>query len=665
MDYKKMASFEETGTTDELYIVALQDGENKRISADNLLADIQEQLDNIGDRICELEAPASGTFYQGQWTTGSSSAALVDSDGDEDVLDVWRPALVDCTDNSGEKTTLHELNRLNWLRYKGGSFAPAICITDDEYDECDQELYLSSGSKYCDAGEFDAESFYSDYGYNEKLYDSSGNEIGHIRRPWETTSTDYSHVIANKVPLYLVDQVESTEDSTYTNKVILRTDEESPFDGADYTEYKLPVTGLFASPFTTVDGKARSFFFDYSTGETNCNGGQGTNALCTLFYKDGTHPRTGDVSQCTSLTYCRANNSDTSVSYPFAEGGYLTHNIFCTCMELMAGTKYIIDPTNLWGSGISSDDSCSSESTWLANGGFRYKASSASSYSYCAIGSTPSIYTDANGSRVAATYLLSNRYPLAQCEEGQIAFSLMQELEIDEGNEFEWNGGTWWWQSVSGVPSVSDGHMNVRVYKKIEDTISAYDSSGNSCNYDIGIVLRFSLFEGLDLCGDIFGYCGGGLEMVGLGTGSGYTGRDETVDIWVQPDQKLWHNYSSTSYASTTSSTGFSFFQDSYTQIAEDLAIVGDHWAKDRTSYSPWSQTSGGSKSTYECFYIWQNPYWDSTSNGSGRYYRLSARFRGYARVSFCSPRALGAGNAVSSTDVNYGGFAQCLGKWE
>lgn len=650
-----MSSFDEVTSNDDVKLVGLQDGNNILLSTDNLLSDLNSRVTAVETAVETVVDTTS--YYVGQWEDGTSSPTAVNLLGNETVIDVWRPALVDCTDNSGDTTTFHELNRLNWLRYKDGSYAPAIAITEDEYTACDVELYLDSecSEKYCDAGDFDAEKFYNEYGYYTSLYDSNGIEISHIRRPWETTSTDYTHVIANKVPLWLLDQQVSEENNAYNNKGISNV--AGQYDGFNFSGYKLPVTGIFASPFTTIGNKARSFFYDYCTGETNCQGGAGYGSCCTMFYQDGTHPRVSNITQITSMTYGRANNNDTSLSYPFAEGGDFAHNVFCSCLELMAGTKYLHNNT-LFGSGISSDNTCNSESTWLANGGFRYKTSDSDSYSYCTFGSTPTLYYDANSSTAAATYILNTRYPLAQCEEGQIAFSLMQELGIAEDEEFEWNNGTWWWQSVTGCYTVADGHMNVRVYKKVEDTISAYDADGNEQDYDIGVVLRFSLYEGLDLCGDILGYCGGGLEMVGLGTGSGYTGRDETVDIYIEPDQTKWHSETTVSKASQ----GTFDFESSYTKIASDITIVGDHWAKDRISYSPWSPTSGGSTSTYECFYHWQNPYWDSVS---GTRYRLAARRRGIAPDSYCTPRHLRSLHAVSYANVSSGGFAQCLGTWE
>ena len=247
----------------------------------NLYSKFNSELDSFEERIEPLE------YYVGQWVDGDSSPDAVNFIGNKNVVDVWRPALVDCTDNSGGTATFHELNRLNWLRYKDGSFAPAICVTQDEWDECNQELYFEGQNLYCTAGEFDAESFYNEYGYYTSLYDVDGNKISHIRKPWETTETKYSHVIANKVPLWLLDQQPSEEDSTYINKGIFVFGEE--YDGFDFSGYKLPVTGIFASPFTTINGQARSFFFDYCTGEENCIGGAGYGDCCQLFYNNGTY----------------------------------------------------------------------------------------------------------------------------------------------------------------------------------------------------------------------------------------------------------------------------------------------------------------------------------------------------------------------------------------
>ena len=605
------------------------------------LAAVEESVANLG---------VTSGYYVGKWTDGDSSPDAVEFDGNPAVADLFRPAVIDHTDNSGDTMTLTMLNRLNTLRLATGEFnTHGRVISEDQWAECDVALYLDAeaSEQYCAAGEFDAEKFYEEYGGETPLYDADGNSV-FIRRPWDCTDTDHSIVIANTQDLWLVDQNVGT--SGYQNKGLFTAG--GKYDGFDFTKYKIPVTGFMMAP-TTISSKFRNNYFAYSTGETNCVGGAGTNSLCTAFYQNGTYPRISDVTQITTKTYARNNNSDTTASYPFAEGGDLWLNAFISAIELKAGTKNLIT-TTMFGSGISSDDSDSSETTWKADGGIRYKASSASSWTYCGWSSTAKIYTDTSATTKTATTLINGEYPKSQCCEGIYHFSLLQELGYGEDEQFtDDEGNVWWWESVSGIDSVAEGHMNARLYKLMTTTISAYDADGEACDYDVEIILRFSLFEGLELSGDVFAYVGGGLELVGTGVGS-TSASSQQVDVFIEPDQTAWHSVTSASTTSTFS------FEDTYTKIGTQT-VVGDHWAKDRVSYAPWSPTSGGGSTTYECFYNLQKPYWDSVA---GTRYRIGARRRGTANSSYCSPRCAYCTYAVSYGAVSFAGSAQVLGTW-
>ena len=606
------------------------------------LAAVEESVANLG---------ATTGYYVGKWVDGDSSPDAVEFDGNPAVADLYRPALIDHTDNSGDTVTLTMLNRVNTLRLANGEWnTHGRVISEDQWAECDVALYLDADAseQYCAAGEFDAEKFYEEYGGETKLYDADGNSV-FIRRPWDCTDTDHSIVIANTQDLWLDDQ--HVDDDGYQNKGLFTA--AGKYGGFDFTKYKIPVTGFMMAP-TTISSKFRNNYFAYSTGETNCVGGAGTNSLCTAFYKNGTYPRVSDVTQITTKTYARNNNSDTTAPYPYAEGGDLWLNAFITSIELKAGTKNLIT-TSMFGSGISSDDSDSSETTWKADGGIRYKASSASSWTYCQWSGTAKIYTDTSGSTTTATALINGQYPKAKCCEGIYHFSLLQELGYGEGEQYtDDDGNVWWWESVSGIDSVAEGHMNARLYKLMTTTISAYDADGEACDYDVEIILRFSLFEGLELSGDVLAYVGGGLELVGTGTGSYASVDSQQVDVYIEPDQTAWHSVTAVSTTSTFA------FEDTYTKIGTQT-VVGDHWAKDRVSYAPWSPTSGGSRTTYECFYNYQTPYWDSTA---GTRYRIGARRRGIAYNSNCSPRYVSCYDAVSYGNVYVAGSAQVLGEW-
>lgn len=83
---------------------------------------------------------------------------------------------------------------------------------------------------------------------------------------------------------------------------------------------------------------------------------------------------------------------------------------------------------------------------------------------------------------------------------------------------------------------------------------------------------------------------------------------------------------------------------------------LGDSYAKERENYAAWKTAKGGSLSTGECYFAWDNNYWSSTAM---QRVRIAARFRGYAIHANCSPRSLSATNAASSTNRYNAGFAQ------
>lgn len=85
---------------------------------------------------------------------------------------------------------------------------------------------------------------------------------------------------------------------------------------------------------------------------------------------------------------------------------------------------------------------------------------------------------------------------------------------------------------------------------------------------------------------------------------------------------------------------------------------LGDGYALRRLPYAPWKIEKGGSISTGECMYAWDNNYWSTTLN---QRVRLACRARGHAYNSYCSPRALHAYYAVMTATRNYGGSAQAL----
>ncbi len=567
--------------------------------------------------------------------------------GTKDILMKYDFYLLDATDNARQTTKpVGKLMRNNLLRFADGSFAPTIGITEAQRAECDVELYLDEAhaQKYCDAGAFDSDTFYREHGM-AKLYNAEGVEV-RVLRPWETTETKYTIGIARADTVYLLDNVIGESGKVwkgiFSNSVV--------WDGIDVSKYPLVPTAIGPGPACTVNKKTRNFLYLYQ-GENNCQSGKGQENLCTMFYDQAkTYPRVNDMQQINNMTYARSNNSDTDAPYPFAEGGYHALNTFITELEVLYGTKYLHN-ANMFGSGISSNDSCENEGNWLVNGGVRYKKTGTGTWTYAKWSDQKDIYYNATGSRTSFTVLLNSEYPKEASMESQMAFSFAMETGVPEDTEFEFYGYKYRYVSVPGTDGTAS--MNVRVYKVMSQTFTAYTSDGTEQSWDVEVNLRMSLYAGVNLAGDIFMYCGGGYEQVGtcLYPTSASTGNP--VKFYLQPDQLQWHTekeYSKTEF-------GVFDFESQYLMIGEGTNL-GDGYAIRRLPYAPWKLEKGGSISTGECLYVWDNNYWSTTLN---QRMRLACRARGYASRGNCSPRYLLANFAVTSATRSYGGSAQAL----
>ena len=194
--------------------------------------------------------------------------------------------------------------------------------------------------------------------------------------------------------------------------------------------------------------------------------------------------------------------------------------------------------------------------------------------------------------------------------------------------------------------------MNVRVYKLLHANVEAF-KAGAAHTWDMEIVQRMSLFNGVNLCGDTWAYYGGGLEMVGTpkeGAMIGSTGN--TIRIYAEPDQTQWHTENA-----FTKPAGQTFdFQDKYALILETTNL-GDSYTLERGGYNPWNIAKASSMAQGECYSQWDNAYWISGTNNV----RVASLFRSGSSYANCSPRTLDANLAASSTYLTYSGSAQTL----
>ena len=610
------------------------------------LVEFDGRLSAVEEITAELQL-AKSDYGVAEWNPEELAPECVEFFGNKDFLMKWDFYLLDTTDNQGETTKpVGKLKRNNLLRFENGDFAPTIGITEAQRTECDVELYLDAEhtQKYCDAGTFDAAAFYNEHGM-AKLYNVEGAEV-RVLRPWETTETKYTIGIGREDTVYLLDNVVGTSGRKWKgvfSKPIF-------WDGIDLSKYPLVPTAFGPCPSCTVEKKTRNFLYLYK-GETNCQSAKGQNNLCTMFFdQEKTYPRVNDMSQINNMVYARANNADVNASYPFAEGGFHAFNTYITCLEVFYGTKYLHNAL-MFGSGISSNDSCSNEENWLQNGGVKYKKHAETDWKYAKWGDQKDIYYDNSGKRTTFTVLLNMEHPKEACMESQMAVSFAVETGVSENTEFDFYGYKYRYVSVPGTDGTAS--MNVRLYKIMSQTFNAFDAEGNDVEWDVEVILRMSLYGGVNLSGDIFMYCGGGYEQVGTCQFATSGSKGNPIDLYLEPDQRKWH----TEKTSSRDDLGTFDFERLYIKTGS-CTNIGDGYSALRSSYSGWKQKAGGSISTGECYYTWDNNYWSTKLNQRTR---IAARFRGSAHNSFCSPRYLYAHYAVSSTNRTSGGSAQAL----
>ena len=623
-------------------------------------------LDEYGDKIRSINSRAttSQSYCVGRWPAWPmNDAEATRVDGSVALALDWYPVLLDMSAVEGEekKRPVGWLKRNNFLRFEDGTFAPTIGITAAQKAECDVALYLDDQAtqQYCGANEFDAEAFYNQYGMTQALYDANGNSV-RILRPWETTETKYSIGIARKDTVGLIDNEESSDGGMLRGIVA----DDGKVDGIKPTHILVP-TAIMADAITVINGKARCFYFDYCTMETGCMGQTPLGNLPTTgeaFYQDGTYPRVLDnmiegangeypnddgkgMNQPKNAKVARACNYDATKPYPVAEGGYHALNVFLSCLEAAYGTKYLHE-AGRFSSGISSNDTCNSEATWLANGGMRSKAQSASAWTYSQFSqnTSPIRYTSAAANTDESNML--NRYaPKTLCMEAQMALSMAAELEVAPDTEFQFYGKTYLYKVPTGVTSLLNGRMNARLYRTRVMTIDAWNSSKVATTFDVQVRLRMPVAEGFNLCGDFFRYVGGGHEVVDYNNAGVHL-----VYNYLECDQKkfgdiIWTKQQAAEFA----------FQSTYESLGE-TAIVAANYVMLRQGYGSWKISAGSSISTGECGY-----HYEANLAANNQRCRQAVRFRGNATTAACSSRTVASNYSVVYCPAHYGGSAQVL----
>ena len=612
----------------------------------------------------------SDAYYYASQDTSQASPDLVNPQTNVSVQmlqDMYRPFLIDHTEakEGVEVMPADELKRNNWLRYADGSFAPAVGITEEMRAECDVELYLDAEhtEKYCDAGAFNAERFYNEYGMTQKLYDANGKAV-RILRPWETTSKDYSIMVGDPSGTYLLDDYSTKEGE---QDIMYKGISKSYREVAGCKPRYLAPTLLAPCHATSVKGadnkiRFRSFPFLYNAGDNNTKGGFNADFGVKMFYDDGCYPRVNDVQQITSMQYARNNNFDQSKSYPFAEAGYHAYNTFLVAHELLYGTNYINNPDTLFSTGTSGVDQFAEndEDGWRKYGGIRVKAGNDGQWRHLMWSADPVFMCkDANGTKINAsmTVFANYEYPKWREMEAQLVLSFATELGIQENTYFEVYGQTYRYVTPSKAKGLADGYMNAIVYKVVPGEWQGYDASGSAVTWKLEANIRQGIIDGMATSGDIQHYRGGGYEQVATNhytTATGQTGQNE-MDLYIETDQRKWHSET----AFTKNDLGVFDFEGRYEKLAHVSNVVSG-WLKKRVPYTPFYKTVGGQRNTFVTGYNINDNFYSSTAD---QRIRVSARLGGYASWVHAASRYLYAITPVAYRARSYGGSAQCLFK--
>ena len=638
------------------------------------LSSLEKTDEQQNTRIGKLEqsvADLGGTsdaYYYASQDTSQPSPDLVNPQTNASIQllqDMYRPFIVDHTEakEGVEVMPADELKRNNWLRYANGKFAPAVGITEEMRAECDVELYLDAEhtEKYCDAGKFDAERFYNQYGMAQKLYDASGNAV-RILRPWETTSKDYSIMVGDPSGTYLIDGYSTKEGE---QDIMYKGISKSYRDVAGCKPRYLAPTLLapcHATSVTGSDGKVRfrSFPFLYNAGDNNTKGGFNADFGVKMFYDNGCYPRVNDVSQVTSMQYARNNNADKTKPYPFAEAGHHAYNTFLIAHELLYGTNYINNPDTLFSTGTSGVDwfAENDEAGWRKYGGIRVKAGNDGQWRHLLWHSNPTFMCkDANGTKINAnmTVFVNNNFPKWREMEAQLVLSFASELGIQENTEFEVYGQKYRYITPSKAKGLADGYMNAIVYKVVPAEWQGYDTNGNAVTWKMEANLRQGIIDGLTTSGDIYHYRGGGYEQVATNhftSNTGQTGQND-MDLYIETDQRKWHSET----VDNKLNLGVFDFEGQYEKVGH-LTNVVSGWLKKRVPHTPFYKMMGGQRNTYVSGYNSNENWYSSTVN---QRIRLAVRLGGYACWGGAGSRYLVANASVWGTNRFIGGSAQCL----
>lgn len=606
-----------------------------------------------------------GNNFCAEFDTAGDNAEVITTHGNKTFLNDLGPLLYDLATEQDGTFQSYKLTSNNLLRYATGNYAPTVGITAAQKAECDGILYTDAAKTDVayKAGEYNAVTEWEKVdkplmaagGKPRTLYKADGTAVSQKVRPWETVRTDLSIGYGFPYSVYFLDNKVGKSGKKWLGIFTDITE----WDGIDLTPYKLVPTALSPGAFTTIGGLARDFFYRYRPSDANAQGVAGS--VIAPFNEDRAYPRHDDVSEVTSMDYCRKNNKTTTSPVPMAEGGFFCYDAYVAVVELLAGTKYLDNPET-FGSGISSNDGINA-STFFKYGGIKWKKAADTGYTYDVWGINRTIKV---GGKTASSHWSANtngEAPKEQCMEAQMAMSMAVELGIDptttSGSEktFYFYGNKYYYMTAGINTAPKDGQLNCRLFKIVNYSFTDDTNGKTECEFR----LRMSLYHGMTLAGDVFRYCGGGCELLALALQKRDTSirGNKIIGVWMQPDQSQWKRITNISSAPATKFG----FEDTYKKVFpvsddDNVTTNGYVYVKNRAPYSPWSGDVS-SRGKGDAMFVSDENWFDT--NASGNYIRLALRFGRSANSGFCAPRSLNCVNPASHANRSHCGRAQAL----
>lgn len=567
-------------------------------------------------------------FYAVEWD-GRLSTSLargkLRTAGDPTFLDsLWSFFLIDTTqynevDGVIDRSSFKPVGRLrknNLLRFKDGSFAPVIQISKERWDTCmTNALYrdpTASDALYCIAGQYDPIQAYKDfrknYNNNDKvLYyrDSSGIHsltYWDLVKPWETTDSKYSIVVANEKPIWFLDNVVSPSTGNIWTGIFTTPGE---WDGIELEEFKIPISSMTLCKCS----------LNYDKDKVKRGGLVGRFSVLGITSenrKRGTalYPETNLPEELIKLARLSEGNTEMTPNGPTCEAQYQLWSAYITCQEMKFNTKYL-SSRDMFTSGISSVNSCSNLDEYNSHGGVRtyYKDTSGQyDLSFSNFSRWPDRIITQKGSdtrdgRTGLSYYFNDgeEAPKEMCMESQMALSYASELSINPKVDFSFYKNTYRYETPANAPSSSlkSGHLNAILYTK-----ETRDITTNLIEYN----LRMAVCGGVSVGFDTGLYLGGTEYILAPGVTENDTNEEvpeikvQTYQCWDLNSLYIPGEMKSPDVSKVDIDRDFPF-QKRYLHMFDKSFVNNSGWIRHRQPYSVFPSISGGTDSTGEGVY--------------------------------------------------------------